>query len=284
MSRTAFLILFMLAMFAATAERAIAVGWYSAEPSQTGRKGWYAYEKYEKPEKKKKQTKKRKARGNAKPFRWPTYEEALRMKPSELKKILERAAEEAIADPTEENVVRWATYMKAAREKSVRFAGTLSFVLLKHPELSYAPEFPINYPASRALSRARAEEMKSFLKKIRDRFALILLTSKRSPLSGPAERICRMFAEETGWKFVSVDADSRPDLVKRLGAKYLPQAFIISRDPGIPPFPVMVGAEALSVLRRNIYTVARIALGEISPAEFGIHGVSGLVPVKSGVR
>ena len=281
MSRATLLIAMILVIFTA---RGAAAGWYSAEPPETGRKGWYAYEKYEKPEKKKKQTEKQKAQENTRPFRWPTYEEALRMKPSELKKILERAAEEAIADPTEEKVVRWATYMKAAREKSVRFAGTLSFVLLKHPELSYAPDFPINYPASRALSRARAEEMKSFLQKIRDRFALILLTSKRSPLSGPAERICRMFTEETGWRFVSVDADSRPDLVKRLGAKYLPQAFIISRDPGIPPLPVMVGAEALPVLRRNVYTVARIALGEISPAEFGAHGVRGLVPVEFGLR
>jgi len=206
------------------------------------------------------------------------------MKPSELKEILNLATEEAVADPTEENLVRWATYMKAAREKSLRFASTLSFVLLKHPELSYAPDFPINYPASRALARARAEKMKSFLQEVRDRFALVLLTSKHSPLSKPAEKMCRMFADETGWRFVTVDADSRPDLVERLNAKYLPQAFIISRDPGIPPLPVMVGAEALSVLRRNVYAVARIALGEISPAEFGTHNVRGLVPMESEAR
>jgi len=171
--------------------------------------------------------------------------------------------------------------MKAARVKSVRFAGELSFVLLKHPELSYAPDFPITYQASRALSRARFLEMTSFLQKIRDRFALIILVSRRSPLSRPAEKICREFARETGWKLVVVDADLRPDLAKRLGAKYLPQAFIISRDPEITPLPVMAGAEALPVLRQNIYTVSRIALGEISPADFGTHSVTGLVPTKN---
>ena len=281
MPRTPFLILFVVLVAgipAVLAARTALAGWYSAEPSATGRKGWYAYEKYEKPQKKKTETAQP---ARKQKIRWPTYEEALKMKPSELKKILKLATEEAVADPSEQNVTRWATYMKAARVKSVRFAGTLSFVLLKHPELSYAPDFPITYQASRALSRARFLEMTSFLQKIRDRFALILLVSKRSPLSGPAEKICREFARETGWKLVVVDADIRPDLAERLGAKYLPQAFIVSRDPGISPLPVMAGAEALPVLRQNVYTVARIALGEISPADFGTHSVTGLVPAKN---
>jgi len=280
-SRASFLMLFVIlvaGILAVLSARKAIAGWYSAEPPATGHRGWYAYEKYKKPQKKKKPAKTgTSAQKNV--IRWPTYEEALRMKPFELKKILKLATEEAVADPSEENVTRWATYMKAARVKSVRFAGALSFVLLKHPELSYAPDFPITYQASRALSRARFLKMTSFLQKIRDRFALVLLVSQRSPLSEPAEKICREFARETGWKLAVVDADSRPDLAERLGAKYLPQAFIISRDPNISPLPVMAGAEALPVLRRNIYTVARIAFGEISPADFGTHSVTGLVPV-----
>ncbi|AEH45792.1 hypothetical protein Thein_1937 [Thermodesulfatator indicus DSM 15286] len=274
MSRTALLIIILFLLF----QTPVWAGWYSAEPPATGHRGWYAYEKYKKTQETKQNSGERPVRQPK--IHWPTYEEVLKMKPSDLKKWLQKATEEAVADPSEKNVTRWAIYMKAAREKSVRFAGSLSFVLLKHPELSYAPDFPITYQASRALSRARYLKINSFLQKIRDRFALILLVSSRSPLSEPAQKICRKFADETGWKLVVVDADSRPDIAKRLGAKYVPQAFIISRDPGISPLPVMAGAEALPVLRQNVYTVARIALGEISPAEFGTHSVSGLVPAK----
>lgn len=250
-------------------------GWYD-DPRQ-GRVGWYGYQKYENKKEQEKEAKKEESRQERiETTKWPTYEEALKMKPSELKKWLQRAAEEAVANPTEKNVLRWATYMKATREKSLAFAGAVAWVLQNHPELTYNQYFPIVFPAKRALLVEKTKEIEGRLRQESEDFALILFVSKDAPYTKGAMSICKYFAQKYGWRVEIVDADENPLLARAMGVTYIPQAWVISRK-GYKPFLAMTGIVSLKDLERAIYKGIKIVKGEMSPEEYGKPIAKGLV-------
>ncbi len=240
--------------------------WY--EDQNRGREGWYGYQEYEKPKPEKKQKEKQKV--PKKPVAaWPSYEEALKMKPSELGRLLRRAREEAIGSPTEENILRWSSYMKAARIKSVQFASAVAWVNMTHPGLSNEKDYPLVTPGRRALFGAQKEEINTRLQDEAKRFALVLFVSDKAPLSTPAIQICSLFTRETGWKLKIVSVEQAATLAEAIGVSYVPQAWVIPREEGVRPFPAMTGVVSLVNLKDAVYRGLRVALGESGPEGFG---------------
>ena len=273
MPKTIILIIAWLCLGIAAAH----AGWY--ESRDRGHVGWYGYQKYKKAEKAHGVEKKKEEKKRQEMAKWPAYKDALKMRPSELGRLIRRAREVAIGNPTVRNVIRWSLYRNAAIVKAERFAGVVAWVNMTHPGLAQGKSSSAVVPGIYSLFRAEEKEVIARLRKEKDRFAMILFVSGRAPLSSQAAQECRYFARETGWKLRIVNADRNPALASAVGVTYIPQAWVISRDKKIRPFSVMTGVISLHNLKRQVYRGLRVALGE-SPEGFGRPMTPGVVRFK----
>ena len=236
--------------------------WYD-NPGQ-GHIGWYGYQKYA--EKEKKKTKNSQERQKKKEKKWPTYQEAMRMKPSQLKKILHQATDIAVGNPTEKNVTRWAQYIDVMRVKALRFTNVVDWLRQKNPDLA-GDNLPVVTPGRYAMLTAQSRQENALLRRSASGNAMILFVSQRSPLSAPAENICRMFARDTGWRLEVVSVDRNPTLARAMGVKKIPQAWVISRR-NYPPFPAMTGVVSESQLEDSVFRGLRIAEKLTKPTDY----------------
>jgi hypothetical protein len=252
--------------------------WYDSSPEEVGKKGFYGYEvKPPEPEKKDEQPAQQKAVPPqvAGPMKWPTYEEAMKMKPSALGDIIKKAAEEAIGDPSnQESVIRWATYMKAMTDKGGQFAESVAWALLQNPQLSYQ-EYTNVVPGGRAMVRARAEEMHGYLAAKADDHALVLFERPGHALNPPLEDIIRRFCKETGWEMRVVNIEESRRLAEIVGVSMTPQVFVITKDNRNRPFVAATSSTSLTALKEAVYRGLRVTEDGVPTTEFATWGVKG---------
>ena len=246
---------------------ALSLGADFYEDPHKGQEGWYGYQEYEENET---------AMGNNETtpaLEWPSASEAMRMKPSELKKVLEKAADVAIGNPTEKNVLRWVRYIEIASRKSLEFANVVAWVREQHPELDAMVQDPFTHSAQGTAAKIRWFHKKNLLDSSRDKFAILLFVSRDIPLSSVAEKIVRQFARAHHWEYKVVDVNDVPQLAYAVGVNAIPQAWVISRE-GYDSFVAMTGAVTVSELETSIYRGIRLVTGEITPRNY-----AGKVPV-----
>lgn len=251
--------------------------WYDSSPEEVGKKGFYGYEvKPVEPEKKDELPDQQKTTPQAAgPVKWPTYEEAMKMKPSALGDIIKKAAEEAIGDPSnQESVIRWATYMKAMTDKGGQFSESVAWALLQNPQLSYQ-EYTNVVPGSRAMVRARAEEMHGYLAAKANDHALVLFERHGHALNPALEDILRRFAKETGWETRMVDVDENRRLAEIIGVSMTPQVWVITKENRNRPFVAATTSTSLGALQEAVYRGLRVTEDGVPTTEFATWGVKG---------
>ena len=236
------------------------------EDPHSGQEGWYGYQEYDANETEK-------SDNETRPIVWPTVSEAMKMRPSELKKVLERAADVAIGNPTEANVLRWVRYIEIASRKSLEFANVVAWVRQRHPELNAMVQDPFTHSARSMAAKIRWFDEKNLLDGSRNDFAILLFVSRHVPLSVVAEKIVKQFARAHRWKYQVIDADSVPELASAVGVTAIPQAWVISRE-GYDSFIAMTGAVTVSELETSIYRGIKLVTGKTTPRNY-----AGKVPV-----
>ena len=199
---------------------------------------------------------------------WPLPEEAWKLTPKELGKWLDRATQEAVRMPSEQNVLRWVQYMDIARKKAMQFSSTWAWVIQKNPQYANA-SFPMTVPGRRAYNRARFNEIQKVLGENSHRFALLLFIDN-GPFTMQAKRLAGLFMKDTGWQVKIVDVTRTPEIAAALGVKFAPQMWLIGKD-NPKPVPVAAGLVSMRQLEMRVYRAVRIITGKSLPQEYGLH-------------
>ncbi len=235
-----------------------------------GKRGWYGYEiekeNEEKPEKaEKKPQKVAEAEGSAekKPFRWPTAEELYRLKPSEIRKYIEKASEEAIANPTEENVARWIRYVQVAQVKASEFAGAWAWVMQQNPDLyRTAALYPSVAAGKQAFWRTVWKEIRGVLDEEKDRYAILFFHGLEDYFDEAMGRIIRAFLENhPGWRVERIDVRKVPVIAERLNITYTPQIWLLKRGAE-RPVPLAAGPVSVTALEKKLYHTILVLEGK----------------------
>ena len=154
-----------------------------AEPGQVnhgieGQHGWWWYQK-EPVKPKKKETKKT----PDKKIPWVpdmkdyTMKELWAMHPDQFRPLMKAFLEEAVQNPTPENVKNYYVMMDIARRKSLAFTNVAAYVWQKDPDLSTAKDYPIASPGQNAMVRQETSEVENIITNAKDNFALLYFYS-----------------------------------------------------------------------------------------------------------
>jgi len=242
-----------------------------------GHVGWYGYEplKEEKKEKKKenktviktviKPTKEQKKK--KKKIKWPTPEKLWTMNATETRKWLNRAADEAIGNPTEKNVERWLYYFQVAQKKALRFAAMWRWVIRKHPEF-YASTANLSsmFSVSRAMYRMQKQVVENALKEGAEKYTVVAFI-KHDDLGNVVRDVMnkiRRGTPELHVKYYYWPENAKEFL--KYHVTYTPQIFVYNKKQGM--VPVIAGAYSVKTMKRILAETFLVLEGKISPAEY----------------
>lgn len=246
--------------------------WYDGK--NKGHVGWYGYE----PEKKEEE---KIVEGEPPPTQsphpeqipekiteWPTYDEAMNMRPEELGRYLKESGAEAFKNPEDEAMMlRWTQYMTVTRVKSEEFAMAHAYVTLQHPELVYQEATDV-VPGMQAMNAQKWQSRSDYLKSRADSFGLMLFTQHENALNEPMENILRGFQSYFDWDYRVVDVDENPVLAQIVGVTKIPQIFLISIDNQFDPVLVVTGPTTSLSLAETVYNVMHVKLDGRSIKDF----------------
>jgi len=248
----------LIAVLAPWARPAFAGGGFYGQ--EGGRLGWYNYEVLPDPEQEEPDDQKEPEESPASPT-WPSFQEAIAMRSPELRALIQRATEEAVSDPNEENVLRYVTYTNAAREKAYQFSQATAWVQEQHPELKFfgAGDHPAS---SRPLARYFETAQNEYLTENRNQFALIAFIDPENPITENLIQGVESVADEIGWPLQVFNGREKPEHAAAFGVTMLPQIFVLPRDKSIKPFIAATGMVAQSTLKTKLYRGLRLVTGE----------------------
>ena len=247
-------------------QNGMAKGWYE-DPSAEHGFYWYAQEEKKDVEKTHKETTETPdILPSVKPKSWPSYDAAWDMTPRELGNWIDRATQQAVRSPSEENVLRWAQYMDVARRKAMQFTNTWAWVMQKNPQFGNFTS-PVSVPGRRAYRRALSQEMNRILAEMKGEFALLLFVDN-GPFSKEAKQIAGLFMKDTGWPVKIIDMTKTPQVARVLGVKNTPQILLAGRHYP-DPVPVAAGLVSVRQLKLRVVRALRIITGKNQPEEYG---------------
>ncbi len=236
--------------------------WY--DDQNQGNYGWYGYEpdKKEEPAPPEEETEKvpPAAVAPAPITQWPTYQEAMQLRPEELAKYLKEAGAEAFKNPDdEEMMLRWAQYMSATRVKSTQFAQAHAYTMLNHPELAYQ-EATDMVPGLQAMNTQKWQARSDYLKSKSENFGLMLFTQKSLGLNEVMIDILNGFQMYFDWEYRVVDVDENLILAQVVGVTKIPQIFLIPTNNEFEPALVGTGPTTALGLAETVYRVMKMEL------------------------
>lgn len=258
----------------------VAVSFVGAKPSwyddqNRGNYGWYGYEpekpagqEDQGPEEDMNQGQQPAVAGPASIGKWPSYQEAMGLRPEELGKYLKEAGAEAFRNPEdEEMMLRWAQYMAVTRVKSSQFAQANAYTMLRHPELAYQEATDV-IPGLQAMVSQKWRTQSDYLKGKAEHFGLLLFTLGDGDLNGVMGDILDGFARYFDWSYRVVDVEENPVLAQVVGVTKIPQIFLIAFNNEFEPALVATGPTTALGLAQTVYRVLKMELEGRSVKDF----------------
>ena len=245
-------------------------GWIDSP--ERGKVGWYGYEvektekEPEKAEKKAEKISKGEKIESKRPVRWPTAEELYHMKPSQAREYIKKASEEAIANPTEENVSRWVQYVHVAQVKASEFAGAWSWVMQQNPDLyrtaALYPSVPLG---GKAFWRTVWQDIQKLLKKKKDEYAILFFYGLEDAFDEAMKKILKSFHEvHPEWIVKEINIRKHPSIAETLKISYTPQLWLLRRGEE-KPYPLAAGPVSVTHLEKKIYHTILVLEGKKPP-------------------
>lgn len=250
-------------------DRTVYAEWKIDDPHR-GHVGWYGYEVKEKEKKKEKKKEHKKEKSLSivveKKEKWPSAEELYHMKPSQIKKWVNKASEEAIGNPTEENVKRWIEYMNVVERKASEFAGMWAWVIQTNPDLyKEAALYPSVEPGNRALWKRIWRSIGEVLKTRSNDYALLFFYRNNDPYSESMDFILKSFKENhPEWQIKKIDVNQYPYLAEKFNITYVPQIWLLPRKTR-KAIPLTAGPVSVLVLEKKIYHTIMVVEGKLPP-------------------
>ena len=199
----------------------------------------------------------------------PTPETFLKLPVSYVRKQLESSLEQAMSDLSEESVLKYLFWMDVARRKALAFANMTSWLIAQHPELDMNSAMPSALHGYYASRKRNYEAVKNLLKRVQNKYGLILVIRGDDPVSLAQLQTVEYFVDRYGWDYAVVDALERPQAAAALGTQVLPTTFLLSREG--KKIPLCAGAVSVSELELLCFRAVGVLEGKIPPQSFGIY-------------
>lgn len=180
----------------------------------------------------------------------------------DLKAKAEALLEEAVFNPTLQNIGRYQRLQKHIMEKSERFANLWAENLLLEPDLDSTIDAPTSYYGILAQKEESAHQKKLDIQRIAETCALVLLIDD-TYLSKQLYTIVKSMSEEHKIPLVTVDARFDPEHQKaQWKIKRIPVLLMIKRSNGTVSI-VTYGLQAQDALEKRMRSI--VSQSSITP-------------------
>ncbi len=200
----------------------------------------------------------------------PPYREMMAMHPRQLRKLFKDRLEEAVWQPTPQNMYAFMLVKDVARRKAAAFTQMHSYMLLERPELNINSVRPVSDFARDSERRAKFAEIARSLTRERNRFGLLYFRSDTCVYCEEQDEALRYFQVRTGWEVLPIDVDRQPQVARKMHVSLTPTVILIKRGSQ-DYMPVGVGATSSMELEANIFRAVRLLSGTITPQQFFMH-------------
>ncbi|MCR4286538.1 MAG: conjugal transfer protein TraF [Deltaproteobacteria bacterium] len=226
-------------------------------------KGWYWYEV-------EKERKEEPAAEEDSPPPFDTTMDPWSMSVEEFKILLEKTKNDAVANPTIENMLKYIEMQDMARRKALAFANVYQLVMQKHPEFTTASTNPTAVPGIDALHTMKSEEVESEIYAAKNDFALVYFHKPDCQFCRAQNGVLRYFTDKYGWSIKAVNLYDEPEPAYRFNVTTVPYILTVYKATG-EYMPVTVGVASLNELEQKLYRAIRYLRGEVTPSQFSIY-------------
>lgn len=199
----------------------------------------------------------------------PSADELFKLHPKAIQALLDETRDYAVYKLSPDAVLDYYKVQDAARRKSSAFTNLTAYVLLDHPELNAAQDYPITNPGTAEKTRQREELQSKNLIKNRNEYALLFFTEPDCGFCKQQSQILQNFQRETGWYIKEIDITRHSEAKTKFRIDRAPVTVLIKKNTDKDKWmPVSVGVDSLSNLRTSIYNMTRVLNGELDPRQF----------------
>ncbi len=181
------------------------------------------------------------------------------------RKTIKRALDQAIVDPTPENIRRYIELQNQMTERANQFANTWQQVILNHPELNYSISHPTNNIALQVYHEKESKDKDNVLKKFAERSGLFFFYRSTCLYCQRFAPILKHFAQSYHIAVIPITMDgiSLPEYPNSKQDNGQSKLFHVTMEPSLyavdpetqKAFPVAFGLTSESELRENIYNI-----------------------------
>lgn len=225
-------------------------------------RGWHWYERFKGPTPKG-QVSKRQASKD------PVTRDTVASDPSvvveKYRKVIERAKDQALMDPSPENMYRYMALQQDAMARSHRFAEVWQQLLLKRPELDDTVKFPTTQGARHVAYALEKKATTAVISALKDTHGLYFFFRENCPYCHSFAPIVKAFAQKHGWTVFAISMDPlNTGDQSQMSLREFPQAV---RDNGFGARLGVSSVPALFVANPSAGQIMPIAHSMISEAE-----------------
>lgn len=185
----------------------------------------------------------------------------------QLRREVEEQLNQAVLNPTPQNVERYITLQNTLTRKASQFAQTWQTVLTASPDLNYSLQRPTNQYAQQVYRANQTRQDQSAIKQFAQQYGLFFFVSSSCPYCHAFAPTVKTIAERYGISVlvVSLDGQGLPDfpmvlpnngVAERFGVRAVPALFAVHRQTS-QATPLAFGVISAAELETNIAQLAR---------------------------
>ncbi|MEM3265249.1 MAG: conjugal transfer protein TraF, partial [Thermoplasmata archaeon] len=266
----------LLLMFFSISQRALA-DYYNNYNYTATQKGYWFYQTEPKPEKPKKIIPQpvQKTMQNHEIKKQPKFkkfyseEEMMKMSVKQLHAVMKHLLDQAVSDPTVENVKDYLMAVDAARRKALAFTYMTMYVQQKYPQLSVLSGAPITQPGQNSEIRQTNDIINNTIKDGSNNYALLLFTTDNCQNCVVQKNILGFLTHNSNWIVRDIDITNAPEIKKVFHITEVPYLILIKRGDN-RWFPIAAGVHSLDTIKHNMYYAIEYLNGNYSPKEWGL--------------
>lgn len=159
------------------------------------------------------------------------------------RKLLKKHFDQALVNPTPQNLYTYMALQKDSMERSTRFANAWQQVVLQRPELDDTIHYPTSQVGRHVYYAQEKENIAAKIKSLKDTHGLYFFFKENCPYCHAFAPVVKAFATKHGWSVlaVSMDGSSLPEfpnaqvnngMAQKLGVSMVPALFLANPAKG----------------------------------------------------
>lgn len=203
-----------------------------------------------------------------------TEEEMIKMNVAELKAVMKHLLDQAVSNPSVENVKDYLMAVDVTRRKALAFTYTTMFVQQMYPQLSVLSAAPIAQPGLNSQNLQSNTSITKYIDDNSNDYALVLFVAKDCPYCKAMENIMKLFKNSSSMSLVTFYVTPDMPIVKKLNITGVPYLVVIKRGSD-KWFPICQGVHDGMQIKHMLYYALRYLNNQITPQEWGVMQTEG---------